>query len=140
MKTSVYKMANPVHDTIKLLVVRRLSGDDQTLKALKLNLIYRMSLSEIEIKTGIPRSLIRGFRQRLKDRIGNELFLRELCRIAMPHIEKINPIFTYEGKIPRCMICGKEIVTSFPQDHILKKHKDLVEKTVMSVVEKIRKG
>jgi hypothetical protein len=125
---------------IKYLVLKKLSGKEHYLYALYEYLMNNASPKEVETKYQISRNHIRSIKQRIREK--HSTHGEEIARRAIPIILRIPmPQLTIviNGEISFfCRVCGKEHNTIYPEDHIAKKHREILKNYVRIVIEEIK--
>ena len=122
------------------LVAKKLVAKEHVLRAFH-EYISGVSPSEIEIKYGISKVIVRGMRDRVvRKRRGSAFHAIEAAKMLIPLIlETPMPILVNgDGK---CQLCGRPlngVKLSFPEDHLLKRHRDVVRKHALVVVERFK--
>jgi DNA-directed RNA polymerase subunit L len=110
---------------IKYLVLKRLAGKENYLRALYEYLTNNESPSELEYKYKINRRLIVSMKLRIREK--NPIYGEEIVRRAIPIILKTPmPQLTLQinGEIHfYCRVCGREFRNIYPEDHIAKNHR-----------------
>jgi hypothetical protein len=130
-----------MNDTIRalrLLLLKKLCGKERVLMAL-LEWVNGSSPSELE-RLGVTRHQLRGLRERLSQLMGGYRAAETIIRLYTPLILslKLKPIAIEKpGGLCRCLICGAEVNT-FPEDHLLKSHRDTVTHFLRIVIRERR--
>jgi hypothetical protein len=136
MSTSVIN----VRKALKLLILRKMADKEDHLKALYEMYVKNLSLSDVMYIHDVSRFALRGLVQRLRDLLYHEIYIRELVKTSVPVIlEKSPKIVHRKGVAFICPLCKRTFYNMFPEDHIMKHHKEIVEETLMRVIVEIKR-
>jgi DNA-binding CsgD family transcriptional regulator len=119
----------------KYLVSLALTGRQQALTALEL-WSANCSPSEIERLTGLTRTQIRGYLQRVYEKTCNINRARVLLKALLPLLKNVDPVVV-NGM---CTLCGARVwdhYTAFI--HVKNMHMDIVEKHVSEILRELRR-
>ena len=124
---------------IKNLVLKKLSGKEHYLHALYEYIMSNARPADLEHKYGIHRRLIASMRLKMKEKnsLGEEIAKRAIpiiLRTPMPQLVVANGGISFF-----CRICKKEYNNIYPEDHITKKHREILKNYVRIVIEEIRR-
>jgi hypothetical protein len=124
----------------EFLVAKKLCNKVHVLRAFY-EYLCGVSPSEIEIKYGVSKVIVRGMRDRVvRKRRGSAFHAIEAAKRLIPLIlETPMPVLIDGGS--RCKLCGRPlngVKMSFPEDHLLKRHRDAVRKHTLVVVERFK--
>lgn len=129
-----------VRKALKLLILRKMADKEDHLKALYEMYVKNLSLSDVMYIHDVSRFALRGLVQRLRDLLYHEIYIRELVKISVPVIlEKSPKIVHRKGVAFICPLCKRTFYNMFPEDHIMKHHKEIVEETLMRVIVEIKR-
>ncbi|MEM0237904.1 MAG: hypothetical protein QXP97_07660 [Desulfurococcus sp.] len=129
---------NDATKALRLLLLKKLCGKERVLMAL-LEWVNGSPPSELE-RLGVTRHQIRGLRERLSQLVGGYRAAETIIRLYTPLILslELKPIAIEKpGGLCRCLICGAEVNT-FPEDHLLKSHRDVVTHFLRIVIRERR--
>jgi uncharacterized membrane protein len=103
--------------------------------------ICGVSPSEIEIKYGVSKVIVRGMRDRVvrKRRVSAFHAIEAAKRLIPLILETPMPVLI-DGD-SKCKLCGRPlngVKISFPEDHLLKRHRDAVRKHTLIVVGRLK--
>jgi len=117
------------------LVSLALTGRQQALAALEL-WSTNCSPSEIEVVTGLPRNQIRGYIRRVCEKATGPRRALAIARALLPMVRGVEPIID-NG---RCRMCGAYVGDSYAAAmHVKSRHRDLVLRVSLQVVEELRR-
>jgi hypothetical protein len=123
-------------------VLKRLCGKEHYLYALYEYINNNASPKDIETKYQISRNHIRSIKQRTREK--HSTHGEEIARRAIPVILK-TPMpqltLTLNGEISFfCRVCGKEYNTIYPEDHIAKKHREILRNYTKIIIERLKRA
>jgi hypothetical protein len=122
------------------LVTKKLVAKQHVLRAFH-EYICGTSPSEIEIKYGVSKVIVRGMRDRVvRKRRGSAFHAIEAAKMLIPLILETPMPVLIDGD-SKCKLCGRPlngVKLSFPEDHLLKRHRDVVRKHTLVVVERFK--
>lgn len=134
-------MKSSTEAVLEYLIVKMLVGREDVVKAVQDYFVDSMSPSSVAIKYNLSKHQVRGYIQRIVEKTGSVIKARVLLKYAIPVVLKIRPIVKeVNGYIVKCGLCGEELPIQIMEDHIRKKHANLVEECLESTVEIIRKS
>jgi hypothetical protein len=124
----------------EFLVAKKLVAKEHVLRAFH-EYICGVSPSEIEIKYGVSKVIVRGMRDRVvrKRRVSAFHAIEAAKRLIPLILETPMPVLI-DGD-SKCKLCGRPlngVKLSFPEDHLLKRHRDVVRKHALVVVERFK--
>jgi hypothetical protein len=127
-------------ELISFLVAKRMCSKDNVLIAL--SMINDTSYNEIEKTTGINRHTLRSTVERVvlkydKSRVSTEAIVKKLSKILLE--ANINRIIINKDGLYICTVCNIYLLNVFPEDHLYKKHKDLLEAETKKTIEHVRR-
>jgi len=122
------------------LVVKKLVAKEHVLRAFY-EYICGASPSEIEIRYGVSKIIVRGMRDRvIEKRRVSAFHAIEAAKMLIPLIlETPMPVLIDGGS--RCKLCGRSLngmKLSFPEDHLLKRHRDVVKQYTLVVIDMVK--
>ena len=119
---------------IDYMIVKALAGRKNVLEALVQYAHGRIKPSEAYIY-GVSKLQLKGAIERIYAKTYSCTAALELVkRVAPIVIATVDPIIEVDGSyIPRCKICGVHMISRnqvpiFPEDHVVKRHMDIVKK------------
>jgi len=122
------------------LVAKKLCNKEHVLRAFY-EYICGVSPSEIEIKYGVSKIIVRGMKDRVvRKRRGSAFHAIEAAKMLIPLILETPMQMLIDGD-SRCKLCGRhlnDVKLSFPEDHLLKRHRDVLRKYTLVVVERFK--
>ncbi|MDK6028036.1 hypothetical protein QPL79_01475 [Ignisphaera sp. 4213-co] len=134
-------MRSSAEDVLEYLIVKILAGKDNIVNALADYFIYGESPSVIALKYGLSKHQVRGYAQRIVEKIGSATKAKALLKYAIPVITKIRPVTKkLNGSFVKCVLCGDELPIQIIEDHIRKKHAVVVEEYLYSTIDLIRRS
>ncbi|MEM0026502.1 MAG: hypothetical protein QXT53_01020 [Ignisphaera sp.] len=134
-------MRSSAEDVLEYLIVKVLAGKDNVVNALSDYFIIGESPSVVALKYGLSKHQVRGYAQRIIEKMGSATKARVLLKYAVPVVIKIKPIVRkLNGAFVKCMVCGEELPIQIIEDHIRKKHATVVEEYMYSTIELIRRN
>lgn len=129
---------------IDYMIVKALAGRKNVLEALIQYAYGRMTPSE-SYKYGVSKFQLKGAIERIYMKAYSRTAALELVkRVAPIVIAKVDQIIEVDGSyIPRCKICGMYMISRnqvpiFPEDHVVKRHRDIVKKHRDIVLSELR--
>lgn len=133
-------MRNSAIAVLEYLILKVLADKKEVLKALYDYFVDSTSPSTIANKYGLSKHQIRGYVQRIMEKTGSSDRAKVLMKYTIPVIIKIKPIAKkVNGSIAVCALCNEELPLQVVEDHIKKKHPNIVSECLDSVVEVLRK-
>lgn len=133
-------MRNSAIAVLEYLILKVLADKKEVLKALYDYFVDSTSPSTIANKYGLSKHQIRGYVQRIMEKTGSSDRAKVLMKYTIPVIIKIKPIAKkVNGSIAVCALCNEELPLQVVEDHIKKKHPNVVSECLDSVVEVLRK-
>jgi hypothetical protein len=124
----------------EFLVAKKLCNKEHVLRAFH-EYVCGVSPSEIEIKYGISKIIVRGMRDKVvRKRRGSAFHAIEAAKMLIPLILETPMPVLIDGD-SKCKLCGRPlngVKLSFPEDHLLKRHRDVVRKHTLVVVERFK--
>jgi hypothetical protein len=120
----------------RMMVLKKLVCKDHYLNALHDYLSNRLSPSEVEALYHVGRSAIRGIMARIGSSLAIRMFALGIIEAVMEM--DIQCLVELRG-LTRfvCFLCEKEFNNVFPEDHMLKRHRELVERYVDEAIKKL---
>jgi hypothetical protein len=123
---------------IKYLVLKKLAGKEHYLYALYEYIMSNARPADLEHKYGINRRLIMSTRLKMREKnsLGEEIARRAIpiiLRTPMPQLVIANGEISFF-----CRVCGEEYNTIYPEDHIAKKHREILINYTKIVIEEIK--
>lgn len=129
-----------VRRAIRFLVVKAMSGRDNVLLALLEYARWSDSVGVIANRYGIEKGTLKTTIERLKSHAGNHTKALSIAEKIIPEIidAGVEKVVQTVDFIPFCKLCKTHILNTFPEDHLIKRHKEEVEKAVTEIIERIR--
>lgn len=133
-------MKNSAIAALEYLILKVLANKEEVVRALHDYFVEGASPSSIAIRYGLSKHQIRGYIQRIMEKTGSPIRARVLMKYVTPLVVKLKPIAEkVNGSLVVCSLCGEELPIQIIEDHIRKKHNDVVAECVYSVVEILRR-
>ncbi|MEM1526162.1 MAG: hypothetical protein QW775_03845 [Ignisphaera sp.] len=133
-------MKNSATAVLEYLILKVLADKKEVLRALYDYFVDSTSPSTIANKYGLSKHQIRGYVQRIMEKTGSSDRAKVLMKYTIPVIIKIKPIAKkVNGSIAVCALCNEELPLQVVEDHIKKKHSNIVSECLDSVVEVLKK-
>jgi len=138
-----------IRSAISALVLRALSGQAHVVECAYRHLKGEIGPSEAPELCGCSKNTLKGFEQRVKELVGAATGDLLILKIAPLVLETVKSVIKYrcpDGATPgagctyECLVCGltKAYQDYFPQDHIVKRHRDLLAMYTAQVIKKAR--
>jgi hypothetical protein len=120
----------------RMMVLKKLVCKDHYLNALHDYLSNRLSPSEVEALYHVGRSAIRGIMARIGSSLARRMFALGIIEAVIEM--DIQCLVELKG-LTRfvCLLCEKEYDNVFPEDHMLKRHRKLVEEYVDEAIKRL---
>jgi hypothetical protein len=132
---------NSLAAVLEYLILKVLADKEEVVKALYDYFVEGASPSTIATRYGLSKHQIRGYVQRIMEKTGSGTKARVLMKYTIPIIIKIKPITKkVNGSIAVCGLCNEELPIQVIEDHVRKKHANVVNEYVNSVIEVLRKA
>ncbi len=131
-------MEEVITSIARYLIIKRLSNDVVALLAVKEYLIDGEPPSVIAFKYKISKFKVRGYIQRVIDKAGNYRVAVKVVESLYPYIMSIEPIMLRSGSRMICTICNTYVRINEDEQHIRKKHKDLLNELIRSMVARLK--
>ncbi|MDT7888822.1 MAG: hypothetical protein RQ885_07585 [Desulfurococcales archaeon] len=131
---------SPAMEVLEYLVLKKMAGRAEVLKALLEYLGGSLPPSLANDRYGISKHQLRGFVQRINEKAGDRKLAEFLIIIATPII-----LSTVQSRIDRdkrpeqCLICGRRLISMFPEDHLKKHHYSELDAEVKRVASEVKK-
>jgi hypothetical protein len=124
-----------LYELVDYLVRLKLADHRKALCVLSM-VVQDVSWSEIYEKCGVVRGEVKGYLGRVREKFGNGFKALIIVKHVLPLLNNIQPVVV-NG---RCTLCGYYVaVSQVATAHLLKKHKDVVDKYVSAVIEELSK-
>jgi hypothetical protein len=122
---------------LRYLVLKKLAGKEHYLRALY-EYIKGARPSDLASKYGMDKNHISALKLRIREKnnYGEEIAKRAIpiiLKTRMPQLVITNGEMSFF-----CRICGKEYNNIYPEDHITKKHREILKNYVRIVIEEIK--
>jgi len=138
-----------IRSAISALVLRALSGQAYVVECAYRHLKGELGPSEAPELCGCSRNVLKGFEQRVRSLVGAATGDLLILKIAPVVLETVHSVIKYrcpDGAAPgagctyECLVCGltKAYQDHFPQDHIVKRHRDLLAMYMAQVIRRAR--
>jgi len=110
-------------DAVKLLVLRKMVGKEDHLKLLMRWMSNGESIGDLVREYDVEKYAVRGLKDRFMRKLGSYQLGSRLITITVPVIlEKVPVVFEKNT----CMLCGRMLLYSAPEDHLNKRHGKIV--------------
>ncbi|MEZ0290699.1 MAG: hypothetical protein ABWJ42_06395 [Sulfolobales archaeon] len=121
-------VANNISEVLEYLVLKMMAGRPEVLKALLEYIEGNLSPAAAPQIYNVSKHQLRGFVQRIYDKANNRPLANLLIKLSVPIILEKTRIYIDRSQRPEeCIVCGRKLYNVFPEDHIKKHHKDLIE-------------
>jgi hypothetical protein len=125
-----------IYELVDYLVRLKLADHRKALCVLTM-VAQNVSSSEIYDKCGVLKGEVRGYLGRIREKFGNGFKALIIVKHVLPLLDNIQPVVV-NG---RCTLCGDYVaVSQIATMHLLKKHRDFVDKYVSAVIEELSKA
>jgi hypothetical protein len=130
-----------VRRALRLLILKKLGDKENFLRALYDFYIYGDHFSIVASRHKVSKIALRGFVYRLKAFLLNDDYVREIVKASVPAILEKTPKIVQKEKetVFICLLCNKRFYRMYPEDHVRKKHKNVVEKSYREIVSELKK-
>ncbi len=143
---NIGSVENALKHIVKYLVIKKLSGDDTYIEAMKMYFLNNLSPSDIAVALGESKNVAHSVRNRVYEILNkfnapkSPTFVRELVRIALRCIEWLEPILVRERGLYRCKVCGAWIsMDRYSRTrHVAYKHANLVNRLTRTALSKAK--
>ncbi len=133
-------MSSSAEAVLEYLIVKSLAGRQEIVKALYEYFVEGSSPSVLASKYGLSKHQVRGYVQRITEKTGSITKARVLLKYTVPLILRLKPITkNINNSIVICSICNEELPIQIIEDHIRKKHVTVIQESLMSIIEIIKK-
>jgi len=123
----------------KYLVTKRLAGDTITILSIKEYLIDGLSPSTIGHKYKISKFRVRGYVQRIIDKARSHYIAASIVKIVFPYVISVDPAVLKIGNRYVCLLCDTPLRAEQVEQHIRRKHRDVINELTNYIVSKIRR-
>lgn len=121
---------------LRYLVTHALAGNMHVIDGLYDYFVNRASPSEIGARYGLSKHVVRGWVQRIIEKVPSFERARVLIKHLVPYVRKIRPVMErVDDNRVRCRLCGEKMIRSLARDHVERYHGDLVDEYVYSIIE-----
>ncbi|MEM0260579.1 MAG: hypothetical protein QXJ51_04380 [Sulfolobales archaeon] len=133
-------VSNSISEVLEYLVLKMMAGRPEILKALIEYVEGNLSPAAAPQIYNVSKHQLRGFIQRIYDKANNRPLANLLIKLAVPIILEKTRIYIDRSQRPEeCMVCGRKLYNVFPEDHIKKHHKDLIEYEKQKILAELRR-
>ncbi|MEM0014104.1 MAG: C2H2-type zinc finger protein [Zestosphaera sp.] len=132
-------MEDPVTAVTKHLVIKRLAGNSLMIMVAKEYFVDGVSPSTISYKYRVSKFRVRGYIQRVTEKIRNPYLASSIVKQVFPLILEVEPAVIKVGDRFICLLCDQSFnneVTA--ENHIRRKHVDYVDETVKEIINDFR--
>jgi len=119
-------MSTAITAFLEYLILKMLTGNRQVVEALRLYLVDDLSPSTIALRLGLSKHQVRGYAQRVIEKIGDYKRASIVLSKIYDVLIRIEPVVRVYGYKKLCILCGKELSTN-GEDHIKRYHRELLE-------------
>ena len=135
------KVRNTAVSVIEYLILKVLADKEEVVKALYDYFVEGLSPSSIAFRYGLSKHQVRGYVQRIMEKTGSALRAKALMKYAVPLIIKIKPVAKkLNESMVACNVCGEELPLQIIEDHIKKKHPEIVSECLYAVIDILKKN
>ena len=130
-----------VRRALRLLILKKLGDKENFLKALYDFYIYNDHFSIVASRHKVSKIALRGFVYRLKVFLLSDDYMRKIVRISVPIILEKTPKIIQREKdtVFICLLCNKRFYRLYPEDHVKKKHENIIEESYREIVNEIKR-
>lgn len=128
-------MEDPVTVVTRYLVIKRLAGNSLMIMVAKEYFVDGISPSTISYKYKVSKFRVRGYVQRVTEKVRNPYLASNIVKQIFPLILEVEPAVIKVGDRFICLLCDQSFnneVTA--ENHIRRKHADYVDKAVKQIV------
>ena len=128
-------MEDPVITVTRYLVIKRLAGNSSMIMAVKEYFVDGVSPSTISYKYKISKFRVRGYVQRVTEKLRNPYLTSNVVRQIFPVILEVEPAVIKVGDRFICLLCDQTFTSEVTvENHIRRKHADYVNEVVEQIV------
>ena len=130
-----------VRRALRLLILKKLGDKENFLRALYDFYIYNDHFSVVASRYKVSKIALRGFIYRLKASLLNDDYVREIVKASVPIILEKTPKIVQREKetVFICLLCNERFYRIYPEDHVKKRHKNVIEKSYREIVSELKK-
>lgn len=126
---------------LEYLILKVLADKDGVVRVLYDYFVEGASPSSIAAKYGLSKHQVRGYIQRIVEKTGSSTKAKVLIKHITPIIIKLKPVAKrVNGALAICSLCNEELPIQIMEDHIKKKHTEIVNECINSVIEMLKKN
>lgn len=134
-------MRSSSESVLEYLILKVLASRENVVKALYDYFVDGTSPSSIATKYGLSKHQVRGYVQRIVEKTGSSMRSRVLMKYSVPVILKLKPITRrINDSVAICILCSEELLMQVVEEHIRKKHSDIVNECLNSVIDILRRN
>ncbi|OYT47864.1 MAG: hypothetical protein B6U85_04175 [Desulfurococcales archaeon ex4484_42] len=119
-------MERNLFNLVRYLVLKALSGNFTAINAIYDYIVRNESPSTIAYRYGISKHQVRGYVQRILDKVSNQYAAAWILTTLYPHIINIKSPIAKLNSGSYCSLCNTLIIKHTVEEHLRKKHKDLI--------------
>lgn len=132
--------SNSVSEVLEYLVLKKMAGRPEVLRALLDYVEGSLSPATASSVYGISKYQLRGFAQRIYDKAGSRSMATLIIKYAVPIILEKTGVYVDRSQRPEeCLICNRKLYNVFPEDHIKKHHRDVIDYEKQKIVAELRR-
>lgn len=129
----------PVESAVEFLVLKMMAGRREILEAL-LKYVNGTSPSIVCSVYGISKHRFRGSIQRMYNKAKSKTLATLLMKLAIPIILRETGVYIDRSRRPEeCTICGAELYKDFPESHIKRNHRDIIEREKQKIIFELKR-
>jgi len=126
---------------LEYLILKVLANKEEVVRALYDYFVEEASPSMLAMKYGLSKHQIRGYVQRIMEKTGSSTKAKVLMKYAAPVVTRLKPVaIKLNGSMALCGLCNEELPLQIVEDHIRKKHANIISECLDSVVDVLRKN
>ncbi len=122
---------------LEYLVLKMLTGNVKVIEALRQYIVDGLSPSSVADNLGLSKHQVRGYAQRVIEKVGDSRRASMVISKVYDMLIRIEPVIKNYGGRKICVLCGEELRGS-GEDHIRKRHYDIVRRYVKLIASVLR--
>ena len=126
---------------LEYMVTKKLSGELKFLVALREYFINNESPSDIAVRLGVSKFVVRGWIQRVLEKCGgSHARARKVITAALPYVLRVDTIVLRVDGSVYCLVCGRKMKSEPGAifSHIYNEHRDLVLRVAEMIERELR--
>lgn len=131
-------MEKGLFNLVRYLVIKALSNNFIAINAILDYIVKNESPSTIAYRYGISKHQVRGYVQRILDKVGNLYIASKILTILHPLIKDMKPLISLTPRGTYCRLCETWVVKHSAEEHVRRKHKDLVNLYTIKLINALK--